>query len=153
MVTVILLLLPLILAITNQEQVIEDDDPQTTTLPILTITKQQAFPSSTTSNSVKLPPSHSNHPTQCWFDRNATRGDFHCSSKTCYDFSNGKVTFHQVYCERFKNRVERLDEKSKNVIKRIKKPIEGLNQLLKTSLRDWVALQGLEYVAKRMKIA
>lgn len=155
MVTVSLLLLvpALALAVPNQEQVIEADDPfQTTASPVPTIT-QPAPAGSTTSKPSNLPPSHNNHPINCWFDRNATRGDFHCSSKTCYDFVSGKVTFHRIYCERFKNRVERLDEKSKKAIKRIKAPIEGFNQLFKTSLRDWAALQALEYVAKRMRIA
>ena len=89
----------------------------------------------------------------CSFDKNATRGDFICSCKTCYDFTSGKVTFHRIYCERVTNRIERLDEKGKKLLTRIKRPFEDINGLIKTSLRDWAALQTLEYLGKQMRIA
>lgn len=88
----------------------------------------------------------------CWFDKNATRGDFHCSSKTCYNFKTGNVKYHRVYCERFKGRVERMDERSKKMIRKIREPIEKFNSLFKTSLRDWVALKFLDFVSKSMRL-
>lgn len=91
------------------------------------------------------------HPNDyCWFDKNATRGDFHCSSKTCYNFQSASIKYHRVYCERFQNRVERLDERSKRIMRKIREPMEKFNQLLKTSLRDWIALKFLDFLSKRM---
>ena len=87
----------------------------------------------------------------CQTDRNATRQDFLCTSKTCYNTTSGLVTTFKSVCYRYKNRIESMDERTRKLMKVAKEPVEATKVIIKTAWKDWLGLQFIEYLYQKTK--
>ena len=87
----------------------------------------------------------------CQTDRNGTRQDFLCTSKTCYNATSGLVTTFKSVCYRYKNRIESMDERTRKLMKVAKEPVEATKAIMKTAWKDWLGVQFIEYLYLKTK--
>jgi hypothetical protein len=87
----------------------------------------------------------------CQSDRNATRKDFLCTSKTCYNSTSGLVTSYKTACYRFNNRIATFDERARHLIKVSKEPLQATKVIFKGAWKDWVGLQFIDWMYSKAK--
>lgn len=115
---------------------------------LITFCPQATDSSLITSDSLILEDSIGQSPV-CAFDRNSTRNDFVCWTKTCFNRTSGLVTEYRSSCHRVKNRLIPFDERSRHLIRVSQIPMNELRMIIKGAWKDWVGLQFIEYLASR----
>ena len=91
------------------------------------------------------------HSTVCSSDTNSSHGDFACFSRTCFNRTSGLVTTYRVSCHRVRNRLLPFDERSRELIRVSQIPMNAVRMIIKGVWKDWLGVQFIEFLARRIK--